>query len=283
MKLIKNITILGVGFMGGSLACALKKNFPNIFVAGYARSKASYAKLTKLGILDKVEKDLTRAVRTSDVVVLASPIYSIIEHLKQIAPYLKEGAIVIDLGSSKGLIEKAASKYLPKNVSFIGCHPLCGSDKSGAEFFNPGIYKGAICLITTPKSKGAKVIKEMWGRLGSKVIFVNAKTHDKMLSSTSHLAHLISFSLTDFIPKSHLKFSAASLRDMTRISNSPANVWADIFLSNKQNVIEDIDEFVKTLCSFRELIRKNKKAEIVKYIKQINKKHKALTLLANKS
>ena len=269
--------------MGGSIACAIKKNFPGICVIGYARSKASYSKLIKLGILDKVERDLAKAVEDSEIIVLASPIYSIIEHLKLTAPYLKENAIVIDLGSSKEVIEKAAQKYLPKKVSFVGCHPLCGSDKSGAEFFNPNIYKGAICLITTPNGKGLKIIKEMWQNLDSKVVFINAKSHDKMLSSTSHLMHLISFSLTDFVPKNYLKFSAASLKDLTRISNSPANVWADIFISNKQNVLKDIDKFVKTLCSFKQLIRKNKRSDIVNYIKRINKKYKTLALLANKS
>lgn len=269
--------------MGGSLACALKKNFPGICVVGYARSMASYSKLIKLGILDKVERDLVKALEASDIIVLASPIYSIVQHLKQIAPYLKENAIVTDLGSSKDLIEKAALKYLPKKVAFVGCHPLCGSDKAGAEFFNPDIYKRAICLITTPQSKGVKVIKKMWCKLGSKVFFINAKTHDKMLSSTSHLIHLISFSLTEFVPRDYFKFSAVSLKDLTRISNSPANVWADIFISNKNNMLKDIDKFVKIIESFRQLIRKNKKSDIINYIKRINKKHKALALLANKS
>lgn len=268
--------------MGGSLACALKKNFADIFVIGYARSEASYRKLIKLNILDKVERDLVKAVQASDIIVLASPIYSIVQHLKQIAPYLKANAIVIDLGSSKEVIEKAALKCLPKKVSFVGCHPLCGSDKSGAEFFNPDIYKGAICLITTSQGKGLKIIKEMWQRLGSKAVFINAKAHDKMLSSTSHLAHLISFSLTDFVPESYLRFAAASLKDLTRISNSPANVWADIFISNKHNVLKDIDKFLKTLENFKQLIRKNNKSDIINYIKRINKKHKVLALLANK-
>ncbi|MFA5272472.1 MAG: prephenate dehydrogenase [Candidatus Omnitrophota bacterium] len=282
MKRIKKITILGVGFMGGSLAAAIKNNFPGISVIGYARSKASYSKLIKLEILDRVERDLAKSVEASDIIVLASPIYSIVEHLKKIDPYLKENAIVIDLGSSKEIIEKSVLKYLSKKVSFVGCHPLCGSDKSGAEFFNPNIYKGAVCLVTTPRSKGVEVIKKMWEKLGSRVVFINAKTHDKMLSSTSHLMHLISFSLTGFVPKNYIKFAAASLRDLTRISNSPANVWADIFISNKNNVVRDIDKFVKTLCTFKQLIRKNKKAEIINYIKRINKKHKALALLANK-
>ena len=265
------------------MAKALKKRFPAVSVIGYARKRSSYIKLMRLYILDKVERDLTGAVMASDVIILASPIYSMVDHLKKIAPHLKKNAIVIDLGSSKEVIEKAARKYLPKSISFVGCHPLCGSDKSGAEFLNPDVYKGAVCLITSAGGKGVKTIKAMWQKLGSKVIFINAQTHDKMLSATSHLTHLISFSLTDFVPKNSIKFSAASLKDLTRISNSPASVWADIFISNKKNVLKDLDKFSKTLNNFGRLIRKGKKADIVNYINRINKKHKALALLANKS
>ncbi len=280
MKSVKKITILGVGFMGGSLARALKKKFPSILVIGYARSKASYGKLIKLKIVDKLERSLAKAVVDSDIIILASPVLSIIEHFKKIAPHLKENAIVIDLGSSKEVIERAAEKHLPKKASFVGCHPLCGSDKSGAQFFNPDLYKGSICLITSAGGKGAKTIKEMWEKLGSKAVFINSRQHDKMLSATSHLTHLISFSLTDFVPKNYLKFAAASLKDLTRISNSPANVWADIFLSNKKNVLNDLDKFVKTLVNFGQLIKKGKREDIVDYINHINKKHRTITHLA---
>jgi len=280
MKSVKKITILGVGFMGGSLALAIKKNFRGISVTGYARSNDTYKKLSKLNIVDKVEKDLAKAVCGSDIVVLAAPIYSIIDYFKKIAPFLKQGTIVIDLGSTKELIEKKALKYLPKNTYFIGCHPLCGSDKSGAQFSTSNLYKGAICLVSPAKSNIAlHRIESLWKSIGCKVILVNAKTHDKILSSVSHLAHVISFSLTGFVPKAYLKFAATSLRDLTRISNSPAAVWADILVSNKNNVIRDTEKFVEGLEKLKALIKKDKKAEILKFIKNINKKQKTISAL----
>lgn len=280
MKSIKKIAIIGVGFMGGSLALAVKKNFPGIFVAGYARSNASYKKISKLSILNKVEKDLGKAVCGSDIVVLAAPVYSIVEYLKKIAPFLKKGAIIIDLGSTKELIEKKAFEYLPKNTYFVGCHPLCGSDKSGAQFSTPNLYKGAVCLISPAKNKKAlQTIKSLWMHLGCKVILVNAKTHDKILSSVSHLVHVISFSLTGFVPKAYLKFSATSLRDLTRISNSPAGVWADILISNKKNITRDAERFIKVLEKFKELIKKEKKEDILKLLNNINKKQKIISAL----
>jgi prephenate dehydrogenase len=280
MKSVKKIAILGVGFMGGSLALAVKRNFPGISVTGYARSNSTYKRLSKLNIVNKVEKDLGKAVCESDIVVLAAPIYSIIDYFKKIAPFLKQGVIVIDLGSTKELIEKKAFKHLPKNTHFVGCHPLCGSDKSGAQFSTPSLYRGAICLVSTSGDKKAlQKVEALWKKLGCKVILVNAKTHDKILSSVSHLVHLISFSLTGFVPKAYLKFAATSFRDLTRVSNSPAAVWADILISNKNNVIQDSEKFIKILEKFKELIKKEKKEEIFKLITSINRKQKQIGIL----
>ena len=280
MRSVKKITILGVGFMGGSLALAIKKRFPGIPIIGYARSNATHKRLSKLNIVDKVESNLGKAVCGSDIVVLAAPIYSIIDYFKKIAPFLKQGTIVIDLGSTKELIEKIAAKYLPKNTHFVGCHPLCGSDKNGAQFSTPNLYRGAVCLVSPAGNKKAlQKVKSLWKKLSCKVILINAKNHDKVLSSVSHLIHVVSFSLTEFVPKAYLKFAATSLRDLTRISNSPAAVWADILISNKKNVIKDSEKFIKVLTKFKELIKKERKEEILKLIKNINKKQKQICTL----
>jgi prephenate dehydrogenase len=278
MKSVRKITIIGVGFMGGSLALAIKKKFPRIFVTGYARSDSAYRRLSKLNIVDKVEKDLSKAVCGSDMIILAAPIYSIIYYFKKIASFLKPGAIVIDLGSTKRLIEKSASRYLPKNISFVGCHPLCGSDKSGARFGIPGLYEKAICIVLSSGRKEAiRAVKAFWNALGCRVILLDSATHDKILSSVSHLAHLISFSLTGFVPGAYLKFAPSSLRDLTRISNSPPAVWADILISNKKNIIADSEKFIKTLGMFNKLIKKEEKEKIIKIIENINKKQKQIS------
>ncbi|MDP2922532.1 MAG: prephenate dehydrogenase [Candidatus Omnitrophota bacterium] len=278
MSLIKKIAILGVGFMGGSLALGLRKIFPKARIYGYARSRSSYEKLSRLNILSGVEQDLRKVIENSDIVVLAFPVYVIVDYFKRISPFLKKGAIVFDVGSSKALIEKSARRYLPKNVYFIGCHPLCGSDKSGAEFSKTDLYKDALCLITSsPSNNAIKVVKDIWERLGSKVVFVSASRHDKILSSISHLNHIISFSITNSILDSYLNFASPSLKDMTRISNSPSFVWADIFLSNKKNILKDIKRFTRILRKFEKLIAQGKKEQIIKLIEKANKKQKSLT------
>ncbi|MBU0693953.1 MAG: prephenate dehydrogenase [Candidatus Omnitrophica bacterium] len=273
---IRKVGIIGVGFMGGSLALSLKEKFPQIFVCGYARSKKSYDKLQKLNILDRVERDLKKVVEDADFVAIALPIYAIIDYFKKISPFLKKGAIVFDLGSSKESIEKNA-RSLPKNVSFVGCHPLCGSEKTGAEFSRSQLYKEALCLITSSSTApAAKIVKNLWEKLGSKVVFLPPSLHDKILSSVSHLPHIISFSLAFLIPKDYVKFSSSSLKDITRVASSPPFIWAEIFLSNKKNILSDIAGFIKVLKSFQKVIKEEDKKKIVSLIEKINIKQKLL-------
>ncbi|MDP8290420.1 MAG: prephenate dehydrogenase [Candidatus Susulua stagnicola] len=276
-KGIKKIGILGVGLMGGSLSLALRQKFPKISVWGYARSQKSYNKLKKIKILNRVERDLKNVVDGADLIVLALPIEVISDYFKRIVPFLKKGAVVFDLGSSKGVIEKNIEKHLPKGVGFVGCHPLCGSEKSGAEFSKKDLYQNEVCLITSsPKNKATKEVKKFWEEMGSKVVFISAKRHDKILSYLSHLPHLISFSLADGFPKDHPKFILQSFKDLTRISLSPASIWSEIFLSNKKNILGDLNRFIKSLKKFENLIKKNDKNKIIDLIKKINSKQKHL-------
>ncbi|MCM8831353.1 MAG: prephenate dehydrogenase [Candidatus Omnitrophica bacterium] len=273
MQEVKKISIIGVGFMGGSFALGIKKTFPQIRIWGYARNLTSYNKLKKLNILDKVERNLKNLVSDADIVVLATPIYSIIEYFKKIAGFLKKNTIVIDIGSTKELICKYAKIYLPKYINFVGCHPLCGSQKSGANFSDPNLYRNAICIITTPlKNYGVLTVKELWEGLGSKVIFLSPSLHDKIISTFSHLPHIIAFSLINLANKKYLKFAPQSFKDLTRISVSGAHIWKDIFLSNKY-IITDIKKFIKFLQEFELAIKGENEKRITKLINNANKKY----------
>jgi len=277
VKNIKKVSIIGVGLMGGSFAKAFKRKFPSVFICGYARSNKSYNKLKRLSFLDQVERDCESVVKDADLVILASPIQAIVDILKKIPRYLKKGSIVIDLGSTKKLIEKTASKHLPKGIDFVGCHPLCGGEKSGAEFSKDDLYKGSICLITSSFSrKATQVVKKIWESLGAKVSYISPNDHDRLLSCISHVPHLISFSLTESIPDGFLKFSSASLKDLTRISNSPASVWSEIFLSNRNNISYHLKRLINSLEKLHSLIQKGDKEKIVKFINKVNAKQKRI-------
>ncbi len=264
--------------MGGSMALALKEKFPRLSVWGYARSEKSYRKLKKLRILDEVSRELKRVIEGADLVVLALPIEAIIDYFRKITPFLKKGVIVFDLGSTKKVIEKSIGKCLPEGVSFVGCHPLAGSEKSGAEFSTSRLYKEALCLITSsPQSKATKKVKRIWEKIGSKVVFISPQRHDRVFSYLSYLPHIISFSLLQGTPQECLKFSPQSFKDLTRISGSPASVWADIFLSSKKNILADLNKFISALEKFQCLLRKKDKAKIIDLIKKINAKQRHLS------
>lgn len=267
MKDIKKIAIIGVGFMGGSLALAFKAKFPAVRVCGFARNDKSYNKLKKLNLLDEVGKDLKGLVFDADLVIFGLPVELIIEYFKKVSPFLKKGAVVIDLGSTKQSIERSAKKILPSAVSFVGCHPLAGSEKSGAQFSRPDLYQGSVCLITASnQSKAAKLVRKIWQSLGCQVFFLGALEHDKMLSAISHLPHLISFSFSGFASKRYLRFSTASFKDLTRIAHSPAEVWVDIFLSNKKNILTDLKGYLKVLKKFESLLKKGNRKGMLNLI-----------------
>lgn len=269
--MFKKIAIIGMGLMGGSLGLAVKKNMPQTKVYGFARNQKSLVRLKKLNLVDLVSTDLDQVLAGADLVVLGLPVDTILEYLDRISLKLNPNAIVIDLGSTKDLIQQQAKKCLPKNVSFVGCHPLCGSDKAGAKFSRPDLYLNQLCLITSLGLAGKK-IKKFWESLGSQVKIVDAKQHDKMLSGLSHLTHAVSFAYTDFIDQKYLKFSMPSLKDMTRISNSSAYVWADILLSNRTNVLADMNKFKGALAKIEKFLLAKDKIGLIKYIESVNKK-----------
>ncbi len=208
--------------------------------------------------------------------ILATPVFAIIEYFKKIAQFLKKGALVIDLGSTKVLIEKEAKESLPSYVNFVGCHPLCGSNKHGPENAVKELYKDALCVITS-RSKSARIVAEMWEKMGCTVHFMGASLHDKALSYVSHLPHIMSYSLSLLVPKEYSYFASSSFNDAARVSSSPPDTWADIFLSNKTYIMKNIDEYVKVLKLFKSLIKSNDRKSIVKLISRINLKHRKVS------
>ncbi len=269
---LEKISIIGVGLMGGSLALAIKKVYPNVSVWGYARSEKSYRKLNKLKLVDEVSVDLNDLLKGSNMIILATPVLTIIDYFKRIAPFLEKESIVIDLGSTKFTIEKMAKKYLPKYVNFVGCHPLCGSNRCGPQNAYGEIYKGSVCIITS-LNKATPFVKRFWEKLGCKVYFMSPSLHDKVLSYVSHLPHVVSYALSCAVPKKYFVFSSGSFRDVTRISASSPQIWHDVFLSNNRNVIKQIDRYIKVLESFRKAIKNSDTKGILKLIRMANKKH----------
>lgn len=271
--MFNKISIIGAGLMGGSLALAVKEKFPLSRVHAYARSRKSLLRLKKTKIFDKVCTELKDLICDTDLVVLGAPVSANISLFKDISPYLGKKTVVIDLGSTKRDICLAAKKSLPFPANFTGCHPLCGSEKQGAENSLPGLYENTVCVcIGKGKTQAQRKTAKFWKELGAEIVWMSAAKHDRITSAISHLPHLLSFSLAGITSNSDLKYASTGFKDMSRLAYSPAELWADVFLSNRKNTVSSAERLIKKMEDFLSAIKNSDKQKIIKLIEQSKRK-----------
>jgi len=275
MKLFNKVVIIGTGLIGGSLGLALKKRHLAGQVIGLSRHKKNARLAKRIGAIDSVGSSID-AVKDADLVILATPIEAIISLAPKIAKKLKKGALVIDVGSTKERIVSKLSAIIP---NFLGCHPLAGSEKKGIANLENDIFKGTACVLTpTGKTNPAVLnkIKLLWSRLGARITILPAKKHDQILSLTSHLPHAVAFSLISAVPEQFFTLSANSLRDSTRISSSDADLWSEIFLSNRNNLLTALSIFQLKLSGLKSALKNNDQKKLIKILKLAGNKRKKL-------
>jgi prephenate dehydrogenase len=239
------VAIIGVGLIGGSLGQALRKS-KGYRVLGISRRPGTLLEAKRLGAIDAGTTNLAE-VYTADIVVICTPVDTIIPLIDKIRPYLKPHAIVTDVGSVKGPFDRKI-----RGVRFVGGHPLAGSHKTGVSAAKADLFKGATCVLMPQAPAAGKVVKKMWETVGARVLFLTAKEHDAVVALTSHLPHLISHALVHSASKrSHqaiLKsLMAGSFRDVTRVATSDPEQWVQIFQANLKNIRQAVREFQKVL------------------------------------
>jgi prephenate dehydrogenase len=253
------ITIVGLGLIGGSLALALRRSGFNGKIIGVSR-QSSLREAKRLNAIDEgfSYEELPSAVRTSDLIVLTSPISTIVEHLKVLGAAedcLKKGAIITDVGSTKRSILQAGRESLPKHTFFIGGHPLSGSERRGMAAADPFLFQNAYYVLT-PDPKIPQVEVERLGTFlestGTRVVVLSAEDHDRIAATISHLPQLLAVSLVRFLDnlgknREHgIRLAAGGFRDMTRIASSPYSVWRDIISTNGDVIAEIMDDFLES-------------------------------------
>ncbi len=255
------ITVLGVGLIGASFALGMKKNGLCSHVAGYGRNRANLENAKARGIIDSFGQDPAEACKDADLVFFATPVGSFLDLAGRSAAAYKKGAIVTDAGSVKGDLVFAMEKLMPEGVNYIGGHPIAGSDRSGIDSANAELFQNAMCIITaTPNSdEGAlKNVTGLWRTLGAKVITMDPARHDRIYASVSHLPHVIAYSLVNTVAgmdPSYLEFAGQGFRDMTRIAASSSELWRDVCMLNRENLIEMISVFRENLESLSRQLR----------------------------
>ncbi len=265
--LFNKICIIGVGLIGGSVGLAVKKRKLAKWVIGVSRKDSTLKEAVSLGAIDIGTKKLKDAVEDADLVILCTPVYTIAQQFKTIKPFLKKGALVVDTGSSKLEIQRAADKVLPKGV-FVGCHPMAGSQKTGVRYAEPDLFCGSVCFVAASNA----IINRFWKSLEAQPILTDPKTHDAWVAKASHLPHVLSFALFQSFAWKRATAANPSIRDMARLSKSDPELWADILLSNQKNLVPSLKSLSQSLQAWTRALQSKKRSQLVQFIRSANKR-----------
>lgn len=259
------VTIIGFGLIGSSLARIIRRDkLSSVIVCGDLSQEVCDRTLA-LGIADKATTSLAESVKGSDLIVLAVPVGACGPVAQAIAPALKEGAVITDVGSVKQAVVDAVKPHLPDYVDFVPGHPIAGTEHSGPDAGFPELFQGRWAILTPLPDTPLKAIEKvtrLWEAAGSNIEFMEPRRHDLVLAITSHLPHLIAYTivgtasdLEDHLKADVIKFSASGFRDFTRIAASDPVMWRDIFLNNQEAVLEIVQRFTEDLTGLQRAIR----------------------------
>ena len=263
---IDRLALIGVGLIGGSIARAAREYGVVRSIVATARSEATRKRVVELGIADQVVASNAEAVKDADLVIVCIPVGASGPVAAEIGAALKPGAIVSDVGSVKTQVLKDMAPHMPKGVHIIPAHPVAGTENSGPDSGFPELFVNRWCILTPPEGADTDAVDKLrafWSALGANVEVMTAEHHDMVLAITSHLPHLIAYTIVgtaeEFSQVSRsevLKFSAGGFRDFTRIAASDPTMWRDVFLHNKDAVLEMLAQFNEDLAKLTRAMRR---------------------------
>ncbi len=259
------IALIGLGLIGSSLSHVIRREGLAEKITGHARSADTRARALELGLVDEVYEDPASAVEGADLVILCVPVGVIGAVAQAMSASLKAGAIVTDVGSVKETVVRDASPHLPAGVHLVPGHPIAGTEHSGPESGFAELFENRWCILT-PLPDGDEAatqkLEDFWRACGSDVERMDVAHHDLVLAITSHVPHLIAYNivmtakhLEDVTDSEVIKFSAAGFRDFTRIAASDPTMWRDVFLNNKDAVLEILGRFSEDLAALQRAVR----------------------------
>jgi cyclohexadieny/prephenate dehydrogenase len=285
--LFDRVALIGAGLIAGSIA---RRNREGGALAREvvvtARSAETRARVRELGFADRVEDNPAEAVRGADLVILCVPVGACRAVMERIAPALATGAILTDVGSTKGSVVRDVGPLVPPGVQFVPAHPMAGTEHTGPDAGFATLFEGRYVILTplegTDPAAVARV-RAFWERCGSMIETMDPATHDKVVAIVSHLPHLIAFTicgtaddLSEETRESVLKFAASGFRDFTRIAGSDVDMWRDVFLNNREAVLEMLARFTEDAQAFGRAIRWGEEAFIEDRIKRGRKIRRGL-------
>jgi len=260
----QRVAIIGLGLLGGSIGLAVREYLPQVLTTGYDADPATRARAAERGLVGQVCETSAEAVREADLVILCVPVGAMGKAAAEFADALPQGVLVSDVGSSKQFVARALGEALPGHA-IIPAHPVAGTERSGPDAGFASLFRQRWCIITPPADADPALLaslSQFWEALGAKVEVMDAAHHDMVLAVTSHLPHLIAYTIVgtaddlEGVTQSEvIKYSAGGFRDFTRIAASDPTMWRDVFLSNKDAVLDMLQRFTEDLTALQRAIR----------------------------
>ncbi len=266
-KLFNHAVIIGVGLIGSSLARAMREHGLAAKIGGYDLSPEALARAQEIGVIDRAAENFPAAIAKADLIVVATPLGAVSRVFEEIQTHAPPGAIIIDVGSAKGSVVEAAANSR-KDIYVVPCHPVAGTEQSGPDAGFAALFHDRWCILTpldrqdTEYQAAVEKVSALWRGAGCHVEMMDATHHDLALAVTSHLPHLIAFTLVgaaddlETVSEAEIiKYSAGGFRDFTRIAASDPVMWRDVFLNNKDAVLEVLGRFTEELSLLQRAIR----------------------------
>jgi prephenate dehydrogenase len=276
--MFKQVTIVGLGLIGGSLGMAIRRKRLAGEVVGLSRTARTVAQARRLGAIDAGTTDAARAVREADLVILATPVDTIVPYAKRLSRFMRRGAVISDVGSTKRRIVEALTRSLPRHVAFVGAHPIAGSEQRGIGAATPRLFDGSVCVLTPTartNRRALSIAKRLWAPLAGRVVTMDPRAHDRLLGAASHLPHLIAFALAGAASPS-ASCPTRSFLEMTRIAKSDPDLWDDIFLSNRDAVLAAAANFERHWNALRKALARRDRVALRRLLSRAKVRRDAL-------
>ena len=269
--LFGQITIVGVGLIGGSVGLAAKARGVAGRVVGVGRDRARLEQAVRLGAIDTFTTDRAEGAADADLIVICTPVDQIGGDVFAVAAGAGRSAIITDAGSTKAGIVEAADDvvYHLHGPAFVGSHPLAGAEKGGVEYARADLFEGRVTILTPTDRTGAGAVERVeafWRALGARTVRMSPDDHDRVLATTSHLPHAVAAGVAGVTPPEWLPLSAGGFRDVTRIAGGSPELWAPIFQANRDAVLAALDRFTDRLAEFRRLLEAGDGAGLVRWL-----------------
>ncbi|MBI5198261.1 MAG: prephenate dehydrogenase/arogenate dehydrogenase family protein [Nitrospirae bacterium] len=249
------MVIVGVGLIGGSLALIAREKGAVSEIVGVGRNPENLEKAVRLGVIDRFTLRLEEAVSGADLIVLATPVGSLLRLAKEIGPHLPEGALVTDVGSVKGKWVERIDRVIPSGRFFVGGHPIAGREQSGVDAAHPQLFIGARCILTpTPHTDAGALskVEKLWELAGAQVVRMDPEQHDRVFAAVSHLPHVVAYALVNTLQlmdreEKLIAYAAGGFKDFTRIAASHPEMWRDICLLNREPLLKAVGQYETAL------------------------------------